>query len=292
MSCYRFITAEKAHYPITMLCRVVGVARAGYYAWSKRGVSPRGQRDAELATEIRLIHAQSRQTYGAPRVHAALRACGQRVGRKRVARLMRLARLQGRAPKRHVRTTVSDPAATPAPNLVARQFTVPTLNTLWLTDITYLPTDEGWLYLAALLDACSRRVIGWAIADHLRTELALEALDMALQARRPQRGALVHHSDRGCQYTAQAYQEVLTNHEIRCSMSRTGNCLDNAVAESFFASLKRELLPEQPWPTQQAARAAVFEWLTVFYNRQRRHSHLGYRTPAEFEAALASGQAA
>jgi putative transposase len=292
VSCYRFIVAEKARYPIAVLCRVLGVARAGYYAWSNRGLSQRGQADAELTAEIRTIHAKSRQTYGAPRVHATLRASGQRVGRKRVARLMAAANLRGRAPRRQVRTTVSDPQATPAPNLVARQFNAAALNTLWLTDITYLPTEEGWLYLAALLDACSRRIVGWALADHLRTELALEALDMALKLRRPPAGALVHHSDRGCQYTALSYQEVLQTHNIRCSMSRTGNCLDNALAESFFASLKRELLPEQPWPTKQAARAAVFEWLAVFYNRQRRHSSLGYRTPAEFEALLVSGQAA
>ena len=275
-----------------MLCRVIGVSRAGYYAWSKRGLSQRAQGDADLTAEIRIIHAKSRHTYGSPRVHATLRACGQRVGRKRVARLMRAASLRGRAPKRHVRTTVSDPQATPAPNLVARQFTASAMNRLWLTDITYLPTQEGWLYLAAMLDACSRRVVGWAMADHLRTELALEALEMALTTRRPADGEVVHHSDRGCQYTAQAYQEVLNTHNIRCSMSRKGNCLDNAVAESFFATLKRELLPEQPWPTRPAARAAVFEWLAVFYNRQRRHSRLGYLTPVEFEERLASGQAA
>jgi putative transposase len=292
VSCYQFIAAEKANYPIALLCRVLDVARAGYYAWRKRGLSQRAQADASLMAEIGTIHAKSRQTYGSPRVHAALRACGQRVGRKRVARLMRGAGLRGRAPKRHVRTTVSDPQATPAPNLVARQFTTSALNTLWVTDITYLPTEEGWLYLAALLDACSRRVIGWAMAAHLRTELALEALEMAIQARRPADGEVVHHSDRGCQYTAKAYQEVLTTHSIRCSMSRKGNCLDNAVAESFFATLKRELLPEGPWPTRQAARAAVFEWLAVFYNRQRRHSHLDYRTPVEFEELLASGQPA
>jgi putative transposase len=207
------------------------------------------------------------------------------VSRKRVARLMRAARLRGCGPRRRVRTTVSDPQATPAPNLVQRQFDVGALDRVWVTDITDLATAEGWLYLAALLDGCSRRVIGWAMADHLRAELALEALQMALRTRRPVSSELVHHSDRGCQYTATAYQALLRAQGIRCSMSRTGNCLDNAMAESFNATLKRELLPATGWPSKAAARAAVFEWIVVYYNRQRLHSSLGYRTPFDFEAS-------
>jgi putative transposase len=288
----RFIDAEKACYPITMLCRLVDVSRAGYYTWLRRTPSARAQADAELIDAIRAIHHKSRQSYGVPRVHAELRANGQRVSRKRVARLMRTAGLRGCGRRRRVRTTVSDPQATPAPNSVARQFTVAGVNQLWITDLTYLRTAEGWLYLAALLDAHSRRVIGWAMADHMRVELALEALEMAVSARQPVRGELVHHSDRGSQYTADAYQAVLAKQGIRCSMSRKGNCLDNAMAESFFATLKRELLPEEGWPTKEEARAAVFEWIAVYYNRQRRHSSIGYRTPVDFENSKEGSQAA
>ena len=288
----RFIDAEKATYPVTMLCRLVDVSRAGYYAWTQRGPSQRAQDDAALTDEIRTIHTTSRGTYGVPRVHARLRGQGRRVGRKRVARLMQAAGLRGCGRRRQVRTTVSDPQATPAPNLVARQFSVGDVNQLWITDLTYLWTVEGWLYLAALLDAHSRRVVGWAMADHMRVELPLEALGMALRERRPRSGELVHHSDRGSQYTAGAYQAVLAAHGIRCSMSRKGDCYDNAMAESFFATLKRELMPEEGWLTKADARAAVFEWIAVYYNRQRHHSSLGYRTPLEFETSKEQARAA
>jgi transposase InsO family protein len=288
----RFIDAKKAWYPVAMLCRLVDVSRAGFYAWSCRRPSQRAQADAALTEEIRTIYRKSRQTYGVPRVHAALGATGRHVGRKRVARLMRSAGLRGCGRRRRVRTTMSDPAATPAPNLVQRQFVADAPNRLWVTDLTYLRTAEGWLYLAALLDVHSRRVVGWAMADHLRTELALEALTMALRLRRPRGGELTHHSDRGSQYTAGAYQAVLTAHGIRCSMSRKGDCLDNAMAESFFATLKRELMPTQGWTTKAAARAAVFEWIAVYYNRQRRHSSIGYLPPVEFETSKELHQAA
>jgi transposase InsO family protein len=285
MSCYRFIAAEQARSPIALLCRVLGVSRAGYYAWKQRGVSMRAQVDATLSAQIVEVHARSRQTYGAPRIHAELVARGIAVGRKRVARLMRTAQLVGcRRPGRGKRTTVADPAATPAPNLVARNFSPVGADRLWVGDITYVPTDEGWLYVATLLDAYSRRVVGWAMADHLRTELALDALAMALARRRPQNGHLVHHTDRGCQYTADRYQAVLAASGISCSMSRTANCYDNAMAESFFATLKRELIQRARWPSRQAAQQAIFEYLEVFYNRQRRHSALGYLSPAAFEA--------
>ena len=181
--------------------------------------------------------------------------------------------------------TVADPAHTPAPNLVARDFTAPAVDRLWLGDITYVATQEGWLYLAILLDAHSRRVVGWAMADHLRTDLALDALLMALQARRPPPG-LVHHTDRGCQYTAAAYRDALAARGLVCSMSRSGNCLDNAMAESFFATLKAERIDTRPWPTRAAARLAIFEWLAVRYNRQRPHSPLGYQPPVTFEEAV------
>jgi len=200
VSRYRFIQAEQATYPVTLLCRVLGVARSGYYAWARRGVSARTTADREITAQIAQIHEQSRHTYGAPRIHAALRAGGVRCGSRRVARLMRAAGLGG-CRRRRARTTTADPAHTPAPNLVARDFATPALNRLWIGDITYVPTWEGWLYLAVLLDAHSRRVIGWAMAEHLRAELALAALQMALASRQPAAG-LIHHTDRGCQYTA------------------------------------------------------------------------------------------
>jgi putative transposase len=279
----RCIEAEQALSPIAMLCRLVDVSRAGYYAWSGRGPSAHAQADVALTAAIHAIHAQSRHTYGVPRVHATLRDQGQRVSRKRVARLMQAAGLRGCGRRRRVRTTVSDPQATPAPNSVARQFQVADVNQLWSTALTYLWTAAGWLYLAALLAAYSRRVIGWAMADHMRVELALTALELASTARRPQRGALVHHSDRGSQYTAGASQAVLDAQGIRCSMSRKGDCWDNAMAASFCATRKRELMPAAGWPTKEAARGAGFEWIAVYDNRQRRHSSIGSRTPVEFE---------
>ncbi len=282
MSRYRFIQAERATFPIATLCRVLQVARSGYYAWARCGVSARAQANERLAERIAVAHAHSRRTYGAPRVHAELRAAGVRCGRKRVARLMRAAGLVGCHRRRRTRTTIADPARVPAPNLVARDFAAPTTDRLWLGDITYVATHEGWLYLAVLLDAHSRRVVGWVMADHLRTELALDALRMALRARRPGAG-LVHHTDCGSQYTAVAYRTALAAHGVTASMSRAGDCYDNAVAESFFATLKAELIDTQSWPTRAAARTAIFEWLIVWYNRQRRHSALGYRAPVAYE---------
>ena len=199
---------------------------------------------------------------------------------------MRVAGLAGCHRRRRARTTVSDPARAAAPNLVARDFAAPAANLLWIGDITYVPTWAGWLSVAVLLDACSRRVVGWAMADHVRTELALEALAMALQARRPAAG-LVHHTDRGCQYTAHAYQALLASHGIAASMSRVGDCDDNAMAERCFATLKAELIDTRPWPTRRAARQAIFAWLEVFYNRQRSHAALDYQRPVAFELALA-----
>jgi len=293
VSRYRFIDAEKASYPIALLCRVLHVARAGYYAWRTRGLSARAQVDQVLTVQLVRLHQESRQTYGAPRLHAALAAAGEHVGRKRVVRLMRAASLQGVSRRRAVpRTTLADPAAAPAPNHLQRQFTAAAPDRCWVGDITYLPTGEGWLYLASLVDVCSRRVVGFALADHLRTDLALEALELALGQRRPGRGALMHHTDRGCQYTARAYQAVLERHGITASMSRRGDCYDNALAESFNATIKAELVARTHWATRQEARLAVFEWITVFYNRQRLHSALGYQSPAAFEAGLVSQPAA
>jgi putative transposase len=293
MSRFGFIQAQKAAYPIALACRVLEVSRAGYYAWVRRSPSARARADGELTERIRQVHVQSRATYGAPRIQAELAATACRVGRKRVGRLMRQAGLVGCSRRRQtIRTTVADPAAMPWPNVVARQFAAPTLDRLWVGDITYVPTHEGWLYLAVLLDACSRRVVGWAMADHLRTELALDALQMAIRRRQPAPGDLVHHTDRGCQYTAAAYRAVLADQAITGSMSRAANCYDNAMAESFFGTLKAELLDRRSWATRAAARQAIFEWIEVFYNRQRRHSALGFLSPAAFEGRWAEGQAA
>jgi len=282
VSRYRFILVERATYPIVVLCRVLRVARSAYYAWARRGLSARAQADAELATQIAAAHARSRRTYGAARIHAELRAAGVRCARKRVARLMRAAGLVGCHRRRRARTTVAEPAHTPAPNLVARDFRAPAPDRLWIGDITYVTTAEGWLYLAVLVDVYSRRVVGWAMADHLRTELALDALRMALRARRPGAG-LVHHTDRGSQYTAASYRAALATPGVTVSMSRAGECLDNAMAERFFATLKVELIDTRTWPTRAAARLAIFEWIEVWYNRQRRHSALAYQAPVAHE---------
>ena len=285
MSRYRLLQEEKAVCPVTVLCRVLRVARSGYYAWTRRAVSARVQADVGLSTQIAAARARSRGSYGAPRIHATLRAAGVRTSRRRVARLMRAAGLAGCCRRGRVRTTVADPAAAPAPNLVARDFAAPAPNRLWLGDITFVPTHEGWLYLAVLLDAHSRRIVGWAMADHLRAALALEAPAMALLTRRPPPG-LVHHTDRGCQYTAATYQAALAARGLVCSMSRSGDCLDNAMAESFFATLKAELCDRRIWATRAAARTASFERIEVWYNRQRAHSALNYHAPAMFEEML------
>jgi transposase InsO family protein len=293
VSCYRLIAREAAHHPVTLSCRVLGVSRAGFYAWRDRPLSARAQADAELTAAIHAIHTKSRGTYGSPRVHAELGTSGRRCGRKRVARLMRAAGLAGgpRPGRRRPRTTVPDPAATPAPNLVQRDFRVLAPDRLWLADISYVPTEEGWLYLAAVLDAFSRTVVGWAMADHLRTELVLEALELALWRRRPAAG-LVHHSDRGCQYTSLAFGRRLREAGLVPSMSRPANCWDNAMAESFFATLKGEFVDRQLWPTRAAARTAIFEYIEGWYNRERLHSALGYCSPAAYEAAHRAATAA
>ena len=287
MTCYQFIAAHAAQHPVALSSRVLGVSRSGYYAWHGRAASARADADAALAARITAIHQASRETYGSPRIHAALRAAGERCGRRRVARLLRAAGLRScHGQRRRVRTTTPDRQATPAPDRVERTF-APTAvgapDRLWLADITYVATYEGWLYLAVVLDAYSRKVVGWAMAEHLRTELVVAALTMALHQRRPAAG-LVHHSDHGCQYTSLAFGQRLQQAGILPSMGSIGDCYDNAVAESFFATLKVELLHRQLWPTRAAARLAIFEYVEVWYNRQRRHSTLGYTTPAEYEA--------
>ena len=262
---------------------VLGVARAGYYAWACRPLSQRAAADQELTHQIRQIHARSRGTYGAPRVHAELRlGLDLHVGRKHVARLMRAAGLQGCHRRRLRGLTRRDPQATPAPDLVERNFTPPGPNRLWVADITQQRTDQGWLYLAVVLDAFSRRIVGWSMADHLRTELVLDALDLAVAQRQPAPG-LVHHTDHGCQYTSLAFGRRLQQAGLVAAMGTVGDALDNAVAESFFATLECELLDRYDWPTHQALRTAVFDFIEVFYNRQRRHSTLDYLTPTDYE---------
>jgi transposase InsO family protein len=281
---FGFIQAEKAHYPVALLCRVLGVSRAGYYAWEGREASARQKANAALAERIRRVHQQSRCNYGSPRVHAELKAQGEHVGRHRVARLMREEGLRARRRRRFVRTTDSKHGLPVAPNVLARDFRPPGPNRVWATDITYVPTREGWLYLAVVMDLFSRRIIGWAMGECIDRHLVLVALDMALKGRRPPEG-LLHHSDRGSQYASEDYQRALAARGIRCSMSRKGNCWDNAVVESFFSTLKTELVHRVDFLTRAAAKSALFEFIEVFYNRKRRHSSLGYVSPAEFELA-------
>jgi putative transposase len=283
VSRFRFIEAERARHGVALLCRVLGVSRAGFYAWRRRLPSARARADGELTRRIHQIHAASRGTYGSPRVHAKLRAAGIGCGRRRVARLMRAAGLAGcHRRRRRPRTTVAAAAAVRAPDLVQRAFRPAAPNRLWVADITYVATWEGWLYLAVVLDAFSRRVVGWAMVDHLRTELVLGALNMALRRRRPAPG-LVHHSDHGVQYAALAFGRRLREAGLLASMGSVGDSYDNAVAESFFATLKAELVDRRPWPSRARARLAIFEYVECWYNRQRRHSTLNYRTPADYE---------
>ena len=279
---FAFIHAEKANHAVRCLCRVLHVTRSGYYAWAKRSPSRRQREEVQLRARIRATHTASRGTYGSPRISAQLRQDGVPVGRERVARLLRDMGLVGLPLKRFRRTTDSDHQQPVAPNGLDRDFAAAHLNERWSTDITYIWTWEGWLYLAVVLDLFARRVVGWAVQPHLRAELALEALHMALGRRGPEAG-LLHHSDRGSQYAADAYQPVLSNHRIVCSMSRKGNCWDNAVTESFFATLKTELIHRQPWPTRRAAMDAVVDYIEGFYNPYRLHSSLGYISPNECE---------
>jgi putative transposase len=278
---YQFVAAQASEYPVTMLCRVLGLARSGYYAWRKRPLSTRAHQDKQLGEQIQRIFTNSRQTYGSPRVHAELRK-DRPCGRKRVARLMRQANLVARPRRRSFRTTDSRHAEPVAPNLLARDFTAPTPNRIWVTDITYLATREGWLYLAVVLDLYARRVVRWSMQDSLERALAIAALTDAIQRRQPPAG-LLHHSDRGSQYASSDYQALLAKAQMTGSMSRKGNCWDNAVMESFFATLKAEL-PLSVFPSHAAARTTVFDYIERFYNRQRCHSSLGYRSPADYEA--------
>ena len=279
---YKFMAAHTEEFRIERMCRVLGVGRSGYYAWRSRPTSPRADVDEVLLAKIQQEYQNSRRTYGSPRIHAALRKQGVQCGRKRVARLMRLHQMTGRRrQKRHPMTTQRDVNAVPAPNLLSQDFSATAPNQKWVSDITYIETAEGWLYLASILDLFSRKVVGWAMADHMDTSLVEDALKMALLQRQPEAG-LLHHSDQGRQYTSAAYQGCLMTAHCQVSMSRVGNCYDNAAMESFFGTLKTECVTE-PFATRAQARTAIFEFIEAWYNRQRIHSSLDYLSPTEFE---------
>ena len=280
------MTAHQAVHPVAALCRTLGVSPSGYYAWRKRPLAPRARADVELTAQIEAAHRDSRGTYGAPRIHAELAAQGIHIGRKRVARLMRTAGLQG-VSRRKFRTTVRDATARPAPDLVDRQFSAAEPDRLWVADITYVPTWAGFLYLAVVLDAWSRRVIGWAMESHLRTELVVAALDMAVAQRRPSQ--VIHHSDQGCQYTSLAFGRRCREAGVRPSMGSVGDAYDNAMCESFFATLECELLDRQRFRTQADARLAMFDFIEGWYNPRRRHSALDYRSPMIYERTCGIG---
>jgi putative transposase len=282
VKCFRFIRAERANFPVSLLCRVLGVSRSGFHASERRPRCARALTDASLTERIRQIHERSRGTYGAPRVHAEFRREGVRVGRKRVERLMRSCGLSGLVRRRRGRTTIRVPGVEVANDLVRRDFNPVSPNQLWVADITHVPTWEGWLYLALVVDCFSRRCVGWSMRDHLRAELVTEALEMAVARRKPDSG-LVHHSDRGSQYVSLSFSQRCRDAGIALSMGSKGSALDNAVCESFIGSLKKELLRRRSWPTKREAQSAIFEWIEGWYNRQRLHSTLGYVSPMEYE---------
>ena len=282
---FAFIRAHLDEFPLDRVCEVLGVSRSGYYAWRDRPSCVRLKRREELAAKVRLVHAQNRQIYGSPRVTAALAAQGEHVCRNTVARIMHDQGLRAKGKKKFVpRTTDSAHTQPVASNLLDRQFQTPGPNRKWAGDITYIPTQEGWLYLAGILDLHSRKIVGWSMDDHMRSDLVLDALEMAIARRQPPAG-LLHHSDRGVQYACDDYQGLLARHKMQVSMSGKGDCWDNAVMESFWGTLKTELVHHEHYRTREEARASIFEYIEVFYNRKRLHSSLGYVSPETFEAS-------
>jgi len=279
------VKANQACYPVQVMCRLLKVSRSGFYAWDERPLSTRAREDIALTALIHGIHRRSKGAYGAPCIHAELADDhGVHVGCKRVARLMRAAGFFGATPQRFMRTTAADPMAERAKDLVDRQFSADEPNRLWVADITYIPTWAGFLYLAIVLDVCSRRIVGWAMETYLRTELVLSALNMALDQRQPEE--VIHHSDRGCQYTSYTFGKRCREMGVMPSVGTVGDAYDNAMAESFFATLERELLNRRRFKTQTEARMAVFQWIEGWYNPHRRHSSLGYLSPVNYERRL------
>jgi transposase InsO family protein len=286
---FAFIKQHLAgEFPVDVCCDVLAVSRSGYYAWSRRPPSARAGRRAELAARIAAVHAENRGVYGSPRVCAALRVGGGETAcENTVAKLMREHGVRAKTRRKFVpRTTDSAHQQPVAENVLARQFDAARPDEKWAVDITYVPTGEGWLYLAGVIDLCSRRVVGWSMAEHMGTGLVADALGMAIARRHPAAGQLLHHSDRGSQYASDDYQHLLASHGITCSMSGRGDCWDNAVMESFWATLKTELVHHERYATREQARRSIFEYIEVFYNRQRLHSSLGYVSPETFEATL------
>ena len=282
---FRWILQHRKCWPVSVMCRVLAVTRSGYYGWSRRGPGRRQAAEQKLAARIRVVHAASRGIYGSPRVHQELLAQGVQVCQNTVAKVMKRQGLRSRICKRYIpRTTDSNHRHPVVGNRLERDFAASEINRKWACDITYVPTDQGWLYLAVVMDLCSRRIVGWSMADHLRAQLATDALQMALGQRRP--GQLLHHSDRGVQYACGDYRAVLERYQITCSMSRAGNCYDNAAVESFFGSFKSEWMYHEHYATHEQAKRSIFEYIEVFYYRQRRHSTLGYVSPVEYEAKL------
>jgi putative transposase len=283
---YQFIQNHQEHYPVQLMCDILEVSRSGYYDWVGRPQSPQAQRRAALAVEVKAAFQGSRQTYGSPRITRELAEGGLKARRNTIAKIMRQEGLLGRMPKRFVpRTTDSTHDHPIAAHSLDREFTAGSGTPAWVSDITYVPTQEGWLYLAAVMDLRTRRIIGWSMAEHMRVELVLDALHMALAKGRTGK-ALLHHSDRGTQYACGQYRQLLAENGITCSMSRTGNCYDNAVMESFWASLKIEEVYRHDYPNRKQAAAAIFNYIEIFYNRKRRHSALNYLSPEAFEAQL------
>jgi transposase InsO family protein len=279
---FAFISAEKASIPVSVLCKILGVSRSGFYAWEERGPSASSVADEQLAVRIAAIHKASGGRYGSPKVHAELQAEGVAVSRKRVARIMSELGLASLRKRRFKATTDSRHKLPVAENVLDRKFEVDAPDVAWVTDITYVWTSEGWLYLAAILDLFSRRVVGLSMSERIDRALVLDALRNAIGRRVPNQG-LIHHSDRGSQYASADYQDALKDRGVVCSMSRKGNCWDNAVAESFFATLKTELIYPRRFATRREAKEAIFDYVEVFYNRRRRHSTLGYLSPVDFE---------
>lgn len=283
MTRYRFVEAESRRYSVTQLCRIAQVSRAAFYEWQDRQPSQRELDDAALTAKIRAIHAASGGQYGSPRVLAELRAQGHDVGRKRVARLMKAAGLRGRRPPRWVRTTTPEPTPPAIPDLVHGQFEAPAPDVLWVGDITYIRTWEGWLYLATVIDVFSRRVVGFSLADHMRASLVCDALTMAVATRGGNVDGVIFHSDRGSQYSSAECRALCDVHGVKQSMGKTGVCWDNALAESFFATYKLELVEPRSWPTRTRTRTATVHWIEAVYNRQRRHSAIDMMSPVDYE---------